>query len=152
MAVEWKKMLLDEDPINSQTQVRSNANVWTDIGYYTGNLSVPVSTKHDTKVYKTAVFDASASGDLVAAVADKVIKLHSLTIQAQDTVVVNLNNGSAGASLMEWSFQAREGAVIPMANAPACWAATSVNTALYVTLSAAVVVTITAIYSDDDAS
>jgi len=110
------------------------------------------STKHDSKTYKTAVFDASASGNLVAAVAGKVIKLHALTIQAQNTVVVNLNNGAAGTSLMEWSFQAREGAVVPMANAPAYWAITSVNTALYVTLSAAVVVTITAIYSDDDAS
>jgi hypothetical protein len=114
--------------------------------------TIPQSTKHDAKTYKTAVFDASASGNLVAAVANKVIKLHALTIQAQGTVTVNLNNGSAGASLMEWSFQAREGAVIPMANAPAYWAVTSVNTALYVTLSAAVVVTITAIYSDDDAS
>jgi len=115
-------------------------------------LNATVKTLHDLKTYKTAVFDASASGNLVAAVAGKVIKLHALTIQAQGTVVVNLNNGSAGASLMEWSFQAREGAVIPMANAPAYWAITSVNTALYVTLSAAVVVTITAIYSDDDAN
>jgi len=116
------------------------------------NLNANVKTLHDLKTYKTAVFDASASGNLVAAVAGKVIKLHALTIQAQDTVVVNLNNGSGGSSLMEWSFQAREGAVIPMANAPAYWAITGVNTALYVTLSAAVVVTITAIYSDDDAS
>ena len=114
--------------------------------------TITQSTKHDAKTYKTAVFDASASGNLVGAVAGKVIKLHALTIQAQGTVVVNLNNGSGGASLMEWSFQAREGAVIPMANAPAYWAITSVNTALYVTLSAAVTVTITAIYSDDDAS
>ena len=115
-------------------------------------LSARTHTKHDAKTYKTAVFDASASGNLVAAVAGKVIKLHALTIQAQGTVVVNLNNGSGGASLMEWSFQAREGAVVPTANAPAYWAITSVNTALYVTLSAAVTVTITAIYSDDDAS
>jgi len=114
--------------------------------------TISQSTKHDSKTYKVAVFDASASGNLVAAVAGKVIKLHALTIQAQNTVVVNLKDGSAGSSLMEWSFQAREGAVIPMANAPAYWAITGVNTALYVTLSAAVVVTITAIYSDDDAS
>jgi len=115
-------------------------------------LNATVKTLHDLKTYKTAVFDASASGNLVAAVADKVIKLHALTIQAQNTVTVNLNNGSGGSSLMEWSFQAREGAVIPMATAPAFWAKTGVNTALYVTLSAAVTVTITAIYSDDDAT
>ena len=108
--------------------------------------------KHDGKVYATAVFDASASGNLVAAVANKVTKLHAIAVQAQGTVVVNLNNGSGGASLMEWSFQAREGAVMPLAQGPACWAITSVNTALYVTLSAAVTVTITAIISSDDAS
>jgi hypothetical protein len=133
----WKKILLDGDPI---TVLQATA----------ANLNANVFTKHDNKTYKTAVFDSSSSGNLVAAVANKVIKLHAMTIQAQGTVVVNLNNGSGGASLMEWSFQAREGAVIPMANAPAYWAITSVNTALYVTLSAAVVVTITAIYSDDD--
>ena len=118
------------------------------------SLDVPSGyiPKHDRKTYKTAVFDASASGNLVAAVAAKVIKLHALTIQAQGEVVVNLNNGSGGTSLMEWSFQAREGAVIPIVNAPAYWAITSVNTALYVTLSVAIVVTITAIYSDDDSS
>jgi len=116
------------------------------------NLNANVNTKHDLKTYKMAVFDASASGNLVDAVADKVIKLHAMTIQAQGTVTVNLNNGSGGASRMEWSFQAREGAVIPFAPAPAYWCKTDVNTALYVTLSAAVVVTITAIYSDDDAS
>ena len=129
----WKKILLDGDPI---TVIAQPSALFL----------------HDRKIYKTAIFDASASGNLVAAVAGKVIKLHALTIQAQGTVVVNLNNGSGGSSLMEWSFQAREGAVVPMANAPAYWAITGVNTALYVTLSVAVVVTITAIYSDDDTS
>jgi len=116
----------------------------------TGTLTQ--STKHDSKVYAPAIFDASASGTLKAAVANKVTKLHALAIQAQGTVVVNLNNGSGGASLMEWSFQAREGAVLPLASNPAYWAITSVNTILYVTLSAAVQVTITAIVSSDDAS
>jgi hypothetical protein len=114
--------------------------------------SLTQSTKHDSKVYAPAVFDASASGNLVAAVANKVTKLHALAIQAQGTVVVNLNDGAAGTSLMEWSFQAREGAVLPLAPCPAFWAKTTANTILYVTLSAAVQVTITAIISSDDAS
>jgi len=114
--------------------------------------SLTQSTKHDSKVYASAVFDAAASGNLVAAVANKVTKLHALAIQAQGTVVVNLNDGVAGTSLMEWSFQAREGAVLPLASAPAFWAKTTANTILYVTLSAAVQVTITAIVSSDDAS
>jgi len=110
------------------------------------------STKHDSKIYAPAIFDAAASGNLVAAVPNKVTKLHAMTIQAQGTVIVNLKNGAAGASLMEWSFQAREGAVLPLASAPAYWAVTSQNTILYVTLSGAVQVTITAIVSSDDAA
>lgn len=102
--------------------------------------------------YGVAVFDAAASGNLVAAVPNKVTKLHALAIQAQGTVIINLNNGAAGNSLMEWSFQAREGATMGFAGAPAYWAVTSQNTILYVTLSAAVQVTITAIVSSDDAS
>lgn len=128
------------------------ANSGVDIGDVDVTSQPSTLFLHDRKTYKPAVFDASASGNLVAAVSGKVIKLHAMTVQAQGTVVVNLNDGSGGASLMEWSFQAREGAVIPFASAPAYWAKTTANTALYVTLSAAQTVTITAIYSDDDAS
>ena len=111
-----------------------------------------VATAHDSKTYESVTFDSSSSGNLKAAVASKVTKLHALAIQAQGTVIVNLNNGSGGARLMQWSFQAREGAALAFVPAPAYWLKTSVNTALYVTLSAAVVVTITAIVSSDDAS
>lgn len=102
--------------------------------------------------YKHAVFDSNASGNLVAAVAGKVIKIHAITIQAQGTVIVNINDGLGGASLAEWSFQDREGVVYSFAPYPAHWMQTGVNTALYVTLSAAQTVTINLIYSDTDAS
>lgn len=102
--------------------------------------------------YKHASFDAGASGTLVAAVAGKVIKVNAITIQAQGTVVVNISNGNGGASLAEWSFQAREGVVYSFAPYPAHWFQTGVNTALYVTLSAGVTVTINCIYNDADAS
>ena len=102
--------------------------------------------------YKHAVFDSNASGDLVALVAGKVIKVHALTIQAQGTVVVNINDGAGGASLAEWSFEAREGVVYSFAPYPAHWFQTTAGTALYVTLSAAETVTINLIYSDADAS
>lgn len=111
-----------------------------------------VTTLMEDRTYDHATFDASASGDLVAAVAGKVIKVHAITIQAAGTVVVNINDGSGGASLAEWTFQAREGVVYSFAPYPAHWFQTSVNTALYVTLSAAVVVTSNVIYTDDDAT
>lgn len=111
-----------------------------------------VTTLMENRTYDHATFDASASGNLVAAVATKVIKVHGITIQAAGTVVVNINDGSGGASLAEWTFQAREGVVYAFAPYPAHWFQTSVNTALYVTLSAAVVVTINVIYTDDDSA
>ena len=102
--------------------------------------------------YKHATFDAAASGNLVVAVADKVIKVHAITIQAQGTVTVNINDGNGGASLAEWSFQAREGVAYAFALYPAHWFQTSVNTILYVTLSAGVTTTINVIYTDSDVS
>lgn len=103
---------------------------------------------NSNKTYENAVFDAAASGNLRAAVEGKVCKLHAFSIQAQGTVIVNLNNGVGGASLLEKSYQDREGDNIPFSLIP--WAVTTKNTILYVTLSAAIVVTITAIISVDD--
>ena len=160
-ANERTNLTIEKDPA-ADIRVKSSGGTPTSVGFSGGDETVPVKTKtgetvsvlakHDSKVYAPAVFDAAASGNLVAAVTDKVTKLHALCIQAQGTVVVNLNDGVAGTSLMEWSFQAREGAVLPLASSPAFWAKTTANTILYVTLSAAVQVTITAIVSSDDAS
>ena len=129
-------------------------------GAVTVSAALPAGTNtigkvgvHEGITYDHAHFDAAASGDLVgAAGAGLVIKVHALTIQAQGTVVVNLTNGNGGASLAEWSFQAREGVVYGFAPYPAHWLQTGQNTALYVTLSAAQTVTINCIYSDEDAS
>ena len=131
-----------------------------DTGAVTVSAALPAGTNtigkvgvHEGITYDHAHFDAAASGDLVgAAGAGLVIKVHALTIQAQGTVVVNLTNGNGGASLAEWSFQAREGVVYGFAPYPAHWLQTGQNTALYVTLSAAQTVTINCIYSDEDAS
>jgi len=113
---------------------------------------VIVAPDGTSPTYDHAVFDAAASGDLVAAVATKSVKVHGLTIQAQGTVTVNLNDGSGGASLAEWSFQAREGVVYSFAPYPAHWMQTTAGNALYATLSAAIQVTINCIYTDEDAS
>jgi len=117
-----------------------------------GTIETALTTIITPTNYKHATFDAAVSGDLVALVAGKVIKLHAITIQAQGTVVVNLTDGNGGASLAEWSFQAREGVVYSFAPYPAHWLQTTAGNALYATLSAAQTVTINCIYSDNDAS
>jgi len=106
---------------------------------------------HDRKKYKSARFDSNASGYIVSAVTDKVIKVHGYTIQAQGSVLVNFNDGEGGSEIGdEWSFGEREGAVVGFAPAPAYWFKTSKGKGLYITLSATVTVTINMIYSDDD--
>lgn len=114
--------------------------------------NTPTVNTQQTVTYDHASFDSSSSGNLVAAVASKVTKVHGLTIQAQGTVVVNITDGDGGSSLAEWSFQAREGAVYSFAPYPAHWMQTSVNTALYVQLSASQTVTMNCVYSDEDGS
>lgn len=98
--------------------------------------------------YTSGNFDAAADGNLIAAGgAGVVTKIHMLSIQAQGTVTVNIEDGDGGASLMEWKLEDREGAVYPWVPAPAQITKSSANTALYVNLSAAVTVTINYTYS-----
>ena len=111
------------------------------------------STKHDAATYKTAFFNAAADGDLIAAVANKVIKVHALALQASGTVTVNIRNDAVGGTiLMSWNLQAREGAVLPLAAYPAYWMITAQGKALFCDVTAAQTVTINVIYTDADAS
>lgn len=113
------------------------------------------STKHDAATYKTALFYASADGDIVAAVANKKIKVHYLDIQAQGTVTVAIKDDNAGGTrLDEWKLTDREGAVKAFVPYPASHYVTlqTAGKALYCDVSAAVTVKINVIYTDADAS
>lgn len=116
--------------------------------------SMTQSTKHDSKTYATVTVLTASSGNntIVAAVSGKVCKVHALSIQAEGTVTILIQNGAGGATLDRWSFQVREGAVKGFASAPACWFQTSQNTLLNMNLSAAIQTQINVIYSVDDAS
>lgn len=108
---------------------------------------------HDQTSYDHAFFNAAADGDLVALVGGKVIKVHSITIQAAGTVVVNIrSDNAAGAILASWTLQAREGVVYGFVPYPAHWFQTAAGEALFVDVTAAVNVTVNCIYTDDDAS
>lgn len=134
-------------------------SVTNDVGIKDNGNSITVdgtlaqSTKHDAATYKTAFFNASADGDLVALVAAKVIKVHAIALQASGTVTVNIrSNNAAGTILSSWNLQAREGAVLPIATYPAYWFKTAAGEALYCDVTAAETVTINVIYSDADAT
>lgn len=117
--------------------------------------SAPITSFNLTNTvgYKTAFFNAAADGDIVAAVANKVIKVHAVALQSAGTVTINIRTDDAsGTILSSWTLQAREGAVLPLADSPAYWFKTTAGEALYCDVTAAVNVTLNVIYTDSDAS
>lgn len=103
--------------------------------------------------YKTAYFSASADGDIVAAVASKVIKVHGIALQAAGTVTINIRTNNVGGTVLSsWTLQAREGVSIAPASYPMYWFKTAAGEALYCDVTAAVAVTINVIYTDADTS
>lgn len=107
------------------------------------------------KTLKRAVINLGASGDntVIAAVASKVLKVYAYAIQSTGTVTAKLTDGAAGASLsLNWTLQAREGAVSAVATPPNYLFKTTAGLALILNLSGAVTVGCEVSYWDDDAS
>lgn len=108
----------------------------------------------NTASFKRARIDCTVNGDneIVAAVGGKVIKVYAYTLQAKGTVTATFcsDAGSGTPIGPEWTFQAREGAVVPQAIT--AWFQTAQGKNLNLLLDAAVVVTGNVIYTDSDAS
>ena len=103
------------------------------------------------KALKRAVVNVAATGDVVAAVAGRRIKVYAYAMQGQGTVTAFLRDGAAGDPLtLTWNFQAREGVVAQPTKPPTYLFATSQGNALQVVLSAAVTVGVEVSYWDDD--
>lgn len=107
-----------------------------------------------SKTLKRAVVSLTASGNVVAAVAGKVLKVYEYEIQSlTDSMTVLLEDGSAGADLAgAYSFNAREGIAPGAVTPPNYLFKTTAATALYATLTGTGTVKIAASYWDDDAS
>ena len=104
------------------------------------------------KALKRAVVNVAATGDVVAAVAGKRIKVYAYAMQGQGTVNAFLRDGAVGDPLtLTWNFQTREGLVAQTTKPPTFLFATSQGNALQVVLSAAVTVGVEVSYWDDDA-
>lgn len=106
------------------------------------------------KTLKRAVVSLTASGNVVASVSSKVIKVFSYTIQSlTDGMTILLEDGSGGTDLSgAYSLNAREGIVEGAVNPPAFLFKTSATTALYATITGTGTVKIAVSYWDDDAS
>ena len=105
------------------------------------------------KTIKKAVVSLTASGNIVAAVASKSIRIFELAAQSRnDGMTLQVTDGSGGAALsLRWAFNTREG-VSRIINPPAWLAKTTDNTALYATITGTGTIDIEVSYWDDDAA
>jgi hypothetical protein len=140
----WTVWYMTASSTSALTLEAGNEKLTPDSGAVTVNLA--------SATYKTATFLASASGNIVAAVTGKVIKVHYLDIQAQGTVTTTIKDDTSGNIKDEWKLQDREGAVKAFAPYPAYHYASAQGTALYAALDATETVKISVIYTDADAS
>jgi LEA14-like dessication related protein len=99
-------------------------------------------TTSSGKTIKRAIISASSSGDntIVAAVADKKIKVLSVLLVAAEATTVRFESGASGDALTGvMSLEAKAGFVIPApADASGHWFETGVNTLLNLELGGAV--------------
>ena len=107
-----------------------------------------------TKAQKRAVFSATVSGFVVAAVTGKRIKVYGYSIQARtDGASAKLTDGNGGADLTHvWTLNAREGACPPFTTPNTYICATTKDNGLYAVLTGGQTVDIDVSYWDDDAT
>ncbi|MCJ7424961.1 hypothetical protein MUP01_11955 [Candidatus Bathyarchaeota archaeon] len=121
-----------------------------DTGAIAGSLTQ--STKHDAATYKTVLASLNADGNLVAGVANKLIKLHYLFIMATATVEGDIKDKSGGVAFIHFKHQDREGVSTAFLSYPAClMKSQAVGDPLYVDFSTAAQCYFTAVYTDADA-
>jgi len=115
--------------------------------------SLTQSTKHDAATYKTVLASLNADGNLVAGVANKLIKLHYLFIMATATVEGDIKDKSGGVAFIHFKHQDREGVSTAFLIYPAClMKSQAVGDPLYVDFSTAAQCYFTAVYTDADAA
>jgi hypothetical protein len=109
------------------------------------------STKHDACTYKTAYVAGAVSGNLIAGVANKVIKVHQIKIQALATMEANILDDAAGNVLDHFKGNDREGDESPNLPYPQYLYKTQVGKPLYVAFITGGNTTFRISYSDADA-
>jgi hypothetical protein len=117
--------------------------------------SLTQSTKHDSKTYLTKVGRINATGLFSIAVANKLIKVHSYSVQSEsDSQTAYFYEETSGTQLSQkWVLNSREGAVKPFVYAPAqLFKTATTGKDLGLNLAAATYVDYEIQYSIDDAT
>ena len=144
-------------------QVRSSAGIELgtntnpmQIGDASGAITVDgtITDGGSGKTLKRAVVSLTATGDVIAAVASKKLKIFCYELQSRnDSMTVQLRDGAAGSSLsIRWALNTRELAISAAVNPPTFLLVTSAGSALQAVITGTGTVDIAASYWDDDAS
>lgn len=106
------------------------------------------------KSLKTFVVSLTATGDVVAAVAGKRIKVYRYAIQSRNVgMTAQFRDGAAGSLLgLRWGLDAREGVESPCASPPDWLFATTAGNALQAVIGGTGTVDIEVNVWDDDAA
>lgn len=106
------------------------------------------------KTLKRAVVALTATGDVIAAVTSKKLKIYAFEIQSRnDTMTVQFRDGASGSTLgLRWGLNTRELAISGVTNPPTFLFTTSAGTALQAVITGTGTIDIATSYWDDDAS
>ena len=137
----------------TETQPVSLASVPPHAVTNAGIFAVQSTDSGAGKTLKRASVALAASGNIVALVSSKRIKVYSYQIQSlNDTMSITIKDGSGGATLDLWTLNAREGTNGATVAPPSFIFATTAGTALYGTITGTGTVNVSVSYWDDDAS
>jgi hypothetical protein len=150
--------VIDSGTITTLTGITNVVHVDDNSGTLTvdnnGTFAVQATDSGSGKTLKRAVVSLTASGNLISAVSNKVLKVYALSMQSQNnTMTVQFTDGNGGGALDQvWSFNTGEGVMLSAVNPPSYLFKTSVTTALYVVITGTGTIKMACSYWDDDAS
>ena len=135
-------------------EIGTNANP-VQIGDASGSITVDgtVTDGGSGKTLKRAVVALTVTGDAVAAVASKKLKIYTYELQSRnDSMTVQFRDGAGSSMSIRWALNTRELAISGTTNPPTFLFATSAGNALQAVITGTGTVDIAVSYWDDDAS
>ncbi len=147
---EANDVLIVSPDSSQKAEVRATVPAATDPG-----LVVRVASDESTgKTLKRAVVTLNATGDVIAAVGAKRLKVYQYALQSRnDTMTVQFRDGAAGSFLgLRWGLNAREGASGAATDPARYLFATTAGQALQAVIGGAGNIDIEISYWDDDAT
>lgn len=111
-----------------------------------------IGSPHPGKTLKRAIVALTETGNIVAAVTGKRLKVFSYAVQSRDdSMTVQFRDGAAGSVLsLRWTLNSREGATIGATTPPKFLFQTTAGNALQAVITGTGTIDIEVSYWDDD--